>query len=96
LRLDFRAATCDCFPRSGAYLAAPNPFARADMAVTTDNPMIESPCVKVCVMDAGTRLCLGCNRRIEEIIRWQEMTTDERTRIMSELPTRVCPARAMD
>jgi predicted Fe-S protein YdhL (DUF1289 family) len=64
------------------------------MAATTDSAMIESPCVNVCVMDAGTGLCLGCNRRIDEIAGWRQMTVGERTRIMSELPTRARPARA--
>ncbi|HWM81104.1 DUF1289 domain-containing protein [Pseudorhodoplanes sp.] len=63
-------------------------------ATTTDSAMIESPCVKVCVMDAGTGLCLGCNRRIDEIARWRAMSAGERARIMSELPTRTRRARA--
>ena len=54
--------------------------------------MIESPCVKVCTVDAGTGRCLGCGRTIDEIARWAAMSAAERTRIMRELPTR--PSRA--
>jgi predicted Fe-S protein YdhL (DUF1289 family) len=55
---------------------------------TSDSATIESPCVNICVMDAGSGLCLGCSRRIDEITRWREMTILERTQIMSELPAR--------
>ncbi|WP_103173389.1 DUF1289 domain-containing protein [Paracoccus sp. SY] len=29
--------------------------------------MIESPCIKVCVIDPATRLCTGCWRSLDEI-----------------------------
>jgi uncharacterized protein len=51
--------------------------------------MIESPCVKVCTLDARSNLCLGCGRTIDEIARWATMSTSERTRVMSELQARL-------
>jgi len=50
--------------------------------------MIESPCTKVCTLDASTGLCLGCGRTIEEIARWSAMSEAERARVLTELPGR--------
>ena len=46
---------------------------------------IQSPCINVCVIDAGTGLCAGCGRSLDEIARWSAMTDEERRRIMREL-----------
>jgi hypothetical protein len=51
--------------------------------------LIESPCTKVCTIEARSGLCLGCGRRIAEIERWSRMSGDERTRVMAELPGRL-------
>jgi hypothetical protein len=51
--------------------------------------MIETPCVKVCTLDARAGLCLGCGRTIDEIAGWGAMSADERARIMAELPARL-------
>jgi predicted Fe-S protein YdhL (DUF1289 family) len=56
--------------------------------------MIESPCVKICTLDARSGLCLGCGRTIEEISRWGGMTASERTRAMNELPARLADRNA--
>jgi len=50
--------------------------------------MIETPCVKICTLDARAGVCLGCGRTIDEISRWANMKAAERGRIMSELPER--------
>jgi uncharacterized protein len=50
--------------------------------------MIESPCTKICTLDARSGLCLGCGRTIDEIARWAVMSADKRARIMAELPAR--------
>ena len=47
-----------------------------------------SPCTKVCVMDAENRYCRGCNRTLDEIVRWSEMTDQEREQVMASLPLR--------
>jgi len=54
--------------------------------------MIESPCVKICTIDARSRLCLGCGRTIDEIARWGAMSAAERARLMRELPSRIAGA----
>lgn len=50
--------------------------------------MIESPCVKVCTLDARSGLCLGCRRTIDEIAGWGAMSAGERARVMRELSAR--------
>jgi hypothetical protein len=40
------------------------------------------------VVHPQTRLCVGCNRSIDEISRWSRMTPDERREILAALPAR--------
>lgn len=49
---------------------------------------IESPCVKVCVIHPDARICVGCNRTIEEISAWSRLTHEERASVMADLPAR--------
>ncbi len=49
---------------------------------------IDSPCIKVCVLHPGAKLCMGCFRTGEEIARWSRMDASERQSIMAELPSR--------
>jgi predicted Fe-S protein YdhL (DUF1289 family) len=51
-------------------------------------PSIATPCVKVCVVDGATSLCLGCWRTLSEIGGWSAFTDAERAAIMAELPAR--------
>ena len=50
---------------------------------------IETPCVKVCVVDPETQLCIGCGRTRMEIARWIGLSPDERHKIVLELPERL-------
>ena len=49
---------------------------------------IDSPCIKICVIQPETRLCTGCLRTIDEISAWSRMTPDARAQVMAESPTR--------
>jgi predicted Fe-S protein YdhL (DUF1289 family) len=49
---------------------------------------IATPCVKVCIVDGASGLCLGCWRTLGEIGGWSGFTDPERARIMGELPGR--------
>ncbi len=49
---------------------------------------IESPCVKICIVDPQSRLCMGCYRSIDEIRDWSRMTPLQRREIMDGLPAR--------
>jgi predicted Fe-S protein YdhL (DUF1289 family) len=51
-------------------------------------PVIESPCVRLCVIDPETRLCEGCRRSLDEIAAWGRMTPGQRRKIMADLPNR--------
>lgn len=53
--------------------------------------MIETPCIKVCVIDPASRLCTGCWRTLDEIAAWSALPPETRRRIMAELPTRRPP-----
>lgn len=50
---------------------------------------METPCIKVCVIDQTTKVCEGCARTLGEIARWSSMSDGERRRIMLELPARL-------
>jgi hypothetical protein len=52
-------------------------------------PAIESPCIKVCVVDPETGFCIGCGRTRNEIGGWLGFSIQERREIMAGLPERV-------
>ena len=52
-------------------------------------PDVETPCIKLCVLDPATNHCLGCGRSLDEIARWTAFSDEERRRIMAELPARL-------
>ncbi len=54
-----------------------------------DLPEIETPCVKVCVVDPETGFCIGCGRTRGEIGSWLGLTPDERHAIVQSLGERV-------
>jgi len=57
---------------------------------------IVTPCIKVCVVDGASSLCLGCFRTLSEIGGWSALTDEERAVVMAELPSRrdlIDPAR---
>jgi predicted Fe-S protein YdhL (DUF1289 family) len=67
---------------SSSDSAAPPPLPRA----------VVTPCVKVCVVDGASGLCLGCWRTLSEIGRWSVMTDAERATVMAALPEREAKA----
>ena len=62
-------------------------------AICRKAPMIQTPCVKICSIDAASGLCGGCARTLDEIARWAGMSEDERAAIMRELRDRMIRAR---
>ncbi|WP_197279643.1 DUF1289 domain-containing protein [Bosea sp. AAP35] len=50
---------------------------------------MSSPCVKLCQLDATTRLCQGCGRSLDEIGRWSRLSEAERRAIMARLTERL-------
>jgi predicted Fe-S protein YdhL (DUF1289 family) len=58
-------------------------------------PPIKTPCVKVCVVDGPTGLCLGCARTLPEIARWGRLSDAERDAVMDALPPRIDQLKAL-
>jgi hypothetical protein len=54
---------------------------------------MESPCVKICVLDPVLGQCTGCGRTPAEIAAWTALSPRERRSIMSQLATRPGPHR---
>jgi predicted Fe-S protein YdhL (DUF1289 family) len=52
-------------------------------------PRIVSPCVKICVIEGPSGLCVGCGRSLVEIGRWLSYSDAERHAIMHALPARL-------
>src|SRR5277367_6486379 len=57
-------------------------------AMTAPPRPIPTPCVKVCVVDGESGLCLGCFRTLKEIASWAALTDADRAELMAELPLR--------
>ena len=49
---------------------------------------IATPCVKVCIVDPESGLCLGCHRTLMEIAGWARLDETARDKLMVELPGR--------
>lgn len=47
--------------------------------------MADSPCIGLCTLDAGGRLCIGCRRTLDEIARWASMSEAERQAVLARL-----------
>jgi hypothetical protein len=59
-----------------------------------DSQPIATPCVKVCIVDGESGLCLGCLRTLAEVAGWMRYTDAERSEIMAGLPARRSRIRA--
>jgi uncharacterized protein len=57
-------------------------------------PAPSTPCVKVCVIDPISALCIGCGRTIQEIAAWTAMSEAERLAVMAGLGERMAWARS--
>ncbi|WP_082469791.1 DUF1289 domain-containing protein [Rhizobium sp. Leaf311] len=49
---------------------------------------METPCINICSLDPVDGLCDGCYRTIEEIMAWSGYSSQQRRRIMDDLPQR--------
>lgn len=50
---------------------------------------VSSPCIKTCIVDGATGLCLGCGRTLPEIASWGRLEESQRRAIMAGLPARL-------
>ncbi len=59
---------------------------------------VATPCIKVCIVDGASSLCLGCFRTLGEIGGWSTMSDEHRAAVTAELPerrARIDPARLL-
>lgn len=49
---------------------------------------IKTPCIKVCVIDGESGLCMGCYRKLSEVAGWTKLTEIEREAVTADLPHR--------
>ncbi|MGA2042977.1 MAG: DUF1289 domain-containing protein [Roseiarcus sp.] len=53
-----------------------------------------TPCVKTCVIDPASGLCIGCGRTLAEIAGWGGLDEQRRRAIMAGLDARLVAARS--
>ena len=54
---------------------------------------VTSPCVRDCCLD-DNEVCLGCGRTLQDILRWQAASDDEREAILAAAKARVAERQA--
>ncbi len=52
-------------------------------------PEIQSPCVKLCVMEPDSGFCMGCGRTRDEIASWISLSPDAREKVTQQLDQRL-------
>ncbi len=50
--------------------------------------VVDSPCVKICVVDAGRGLCRGCHRTLAEISCWVNFSRAEKLAVLEKVAQR--------
>ncbi len=49
---------------------------------------VESPCVRICVVDETRDICRGCYRTLDEISKWASYTRAQKLALLDELAQR--------
>ncbi len=49
---------------------------------------VPSPCINFCRLDGTGTLCLGCYRKVEEIVAWSGYTPAQKQAVLDQLPAR--------
>jgi predicted Fe-S protein YdhL (DUF1289 family) len=55
---------------------------------------VSTPCIRVCILDEPSGLCLGCGRSRAEIAGWMGMSEEARRTVMAGLPARLASLAA--
>ncbi|MEK7230432.1 MAG: DUF1289 domain-containing protein [Pseudomonadota bacterium] len=55
---------------------------------------LDSPCIKICVVDAEHGLCRGCHRTLAEISCWVNYSRAERLAVLEKVARRKAAAAA--
>ncbi len=53
------------------------------------NPEIQSPCIKLCVMEPDSGFCMGCGRTRDEIASWISLSPAQREEVTGKLDHRL-------
>ncbi|MFV3076761.1 DUF1289 domain-containing protein [Niveispirillum fermenti] len=53
--------------------------------LTGPDDYVPSPCQRKCVLDRRREYCTGCDRSLDEIVRWGGMGPDERRAVWKRL-----------
>jgi uncharacterized protein len=48
---------------------------------------VRSPCVSICALDDNDT-CIGCHRTGDEIMRWSQMSNEERREVLEKVSER--------
>jgi predicted Fe-S protein YdhL (DUF1289 family) len=48
----------------------------------------QSPCIRLCQLDASGSVCVGCYRTTEEIMRWTSLDEDRRRAVIESARSR--------
>lgn len=54
---------------------------------------VESPCIKVCRLDA-LQVCVGCGRTLAEIAQWPQMNAEQQRAVLLEAAQRLAQRSA--
>ena len=52
-------------------------------------PAIQSPCIKLCVVEPDSGYCMGCGRTGDEIASWISLSPQEREAVTEQLDQRL-------
>jgi predicted Fe-S protein YdhL (DUF1289 family) len=63
-----------------------SPF--SPLQASIPEPVVPSPCINICTMDAATGLCMGCMRTIDEIATWGSSTNDRKREVLQAIALR--------
>lgn len=55
--------------------------------------MVETPCIRVCILDPERAHCIGCGRNLDEIAQWTGLSDRQRAIVMADLPRRLLTLR---
>ncbi len=55
------------------------------MNTRSQNARLESPCTKICTLDAAGLVCIGCRRTVAEIAGWARMDDRSRAAVLARL-----------
>ncbi len=58
------------------------------MSAELPRPLLASPCIGTCRLDAATGWCLGCARDAVELTRWRELDGSAQAAVWADLPRR--------